>query len=250
MLGVPGIVTSSSTIRGRSSAAISIASSASPASATTSRSSSASRIRRSPPRTSAWSSASTTLIGTSASSADTITAADSKPAAPPPLARRLTVSRECRCARSGSDVSGARAIRPDTRREESTVKYVILIHSNPQPWGHPTGDYVAEFQALPKQQRDAMMADFKALLGELSEQGELIGGEALADPAGSRLYRWESGKPLATDGPYSEAKEHLAGFFLIDVDSHERAEELAAKFAGPGDTVELRPTMWPGGDDQ
>jgi len=130
------------------------------------------------------------------------------------------------------------------------VKYVILIHSNPQPWGHPTGDYVAEFQALPKQQRDAMMADFKALLGELSEQGELIGGEALADPAGSRLYRWESGKPLATDGPYSEAKEHLAGFFLIDVDSHERAEELAAKFAGPGDTVELRPTMWPGGDDQ
>ena len=95
-----------------------------------------------------------------------------------------------------------------------------------------------------------MKADFEALLGELSEQGELIGGEALADPASSRLYRWESGKPLATDGPYSEAKEHLAGFFLIDVDSHERAEELAAKFAGPGDTVELRPTMWPGGDDQ
>ena len=130
------------------------------------------------------------------------------------------------------------------------MKYVILIHSNPQPWGHPTGDYVAEFQALPKEQRDAMMADFEALLGELSEQGELIGGEALADPAGSRLYRWESGKALATDGPYSEAKEHLAGFFLIDVASHERAEELAAKFAGPGDTVELRPTMWPGGDDQ
>jgi hypothetical protein len=130
------------------------------------------------------------------------------------------------------------------------VKYVILIHSNPQPWGHPTGDYVAEFQALPKEQRDAMMADFQALLGELSEQGELIGGEALADPAGSRLYRWESGKPLATDGPYSEAKEHLAGFFLIDVANHERAEELASKFAGPGDTVELRPAMWPGGDDQ
>ena len=130
------------------------------------------------------------------------------------------------------------------------MKYVILIHSNPQPWGHPTGDYVAEFQTLPKEQRDAMMADFEALLGELSEQGELIGGEALADPAGSRLYRWEGGKPLATDGPYSEAKEHLAGFFLIDVAGHERAEEIAARFAGPGDTVELRPTMWPGGDDQ
>ena len=130
------------------------------------------------------------------------------------------------------------------------MKYVILIHSNPQPWGHPTGDYVAEFQALPQEQRDAMSADFEALLTELSQSGELLGGEALADPAASRLYRWETGRPLATDGPYTEAKEHLAGFFLIDVSNHERAEELAAKFAGPGDTVELRPTMWPGGDDQ
>ena len=129
------------------------------------------------------------------------------------------------------------------------MKYVILIHSNPQPWGHPTGNFVAEFQALPEEQRDAMNADFEALLGEMSEQGELLGGEALADPCSSRLYRWETGRPLATDGPYSESKEHLAGFFLIDVESRERAEELAARFASPGDTVELRPTMRPGGDD-
>ena len=131
------------------------------------------------------------------------------------------------------------------------MKYVILIHSNPQPWGHPTGDFVPEFQALPQEQRDTMMAEFEAMLTELSERGELLTGEALGDPSTSRLYRWgDGGRPLATDGPYSEAKEHLAGFFLIDVESHERAEELAAKFSGPGDTVELRPTMWPGGDDQ
>ena len=130
------------------------------------------------------------------------------------------------------------------------MKYVILIHSNPQPWGHPTADYVAEFQALPKEQRDAMYADFEAMLGELSANGELLGGQALADPSGARLYRWEAGEPLATDGPYSESKEHLAGFFEIDVESRERAEALAARFAGPGDTVELRPTMRPGGDDQ
>ena len=54
---------------------------------------------------------------------------------------------------------------------------------------------------------------------ELSERGELLGGEALGDPASARLYRWDDGEPLATDGPYSEAKEHLAGFFLIDVES-------------------------------
>jgi hypothetical protein len=130
------------------------------------------------------------------------------------------------------------------------VKYVVLIHSNPRPWGHPTGDYTEAFQALPREQRAAMTADFERLLEELSERGELLGGEALGDAANARLYRWEDGSPLATDGPYSEAKEHLAGFFLIDVESQERAEEVAAQFAGPGDTVELRATMWPGGDDQ
>lgn len=123
------------------------------------------------------------------------------------------------------------------------MKYVILIHSNPQPWGHPTGDYLAENLALPAEQREALGAEFDAVLDELSERGELVGGEALADPASARLYRWEAGRPLVTDGPYAEAKEHLAGFFLIDVESQERAEEVVAHFSGPGETVELRPTM-------
>lgn len=130
------------------------------------------------------------------------------------------------------------------------MKYVILIHSNPQPWGHPTGDYVAENVALPADQRAAMNADFEALLTEINERGELVAAEALGDPASSTLYRWETGKPLATDGPYPEAKEHLAGFFLVDVETPERAQELARRFSGPGETIELRPTMWPGGDDQ
>jgi hypothetical protein len=129
------------------------------------------------------------------------------------------------------------------------VKYVILIHSNPQPWGHPTGDFVAEHQALPADQRKTLNDEFEAVLTELSERGELVGGEALADPAGARLYRWEAGEPLVTDGPYAEAKEHLAGFFLIDVESQERAEEVVRHFSGPGETVELRATMTVGGED-
>ncbi|WP_063004495.1 YciI family protein [Nocardia salmonicida] len=123
------------------------------------------------------------------------------------------------------------------------MKYVILIHSNPQPWGHPTGDYLPEFQALPAAERDRITADFEALLGEMSERGELVSGAALGAPESSRLYRWDDGKPLATDGPYSEAKEHLAGFFLIDVEDLARAEEIAEQFAGPGETVELRSIM-------
>lgn len=128
------------------------------------------------------------------------------------------------------------------------MKYVILIHSNPQPWGHPTGDYLAEFQALPKAQQEKMTADFETLLGDLQERGELLGGEALGDAAASKLYRWKAGEPTSSDGPYAETKEHLAGFFTIDVDSPERAEDIAAKFAGPGETVELRPIMVFGND--
>lgn len=129
------------------------------------------------------------------------------------------------------------------------MKYVIMIHSNPQPWGHPTGDYVAEHQDLPQEQRDQMNKEFDALLEQMHADGELLGGEALGDPRTAKLYRWD-GDALATDGPYSESKEHLAGFFLVDVESQQRAEEIASKFAGPGETIELRPTMWPGGDDQ
>ena len=128
------------------------------------------------------------------------------------------------------------------------MKFVILIHSNPQPWGHPTIAYTDAGRAIPAHERAEMDKEFEALLEELSAAGELLGGEALADPVSSTLYRWAEGKPVTTDGPYAESKEHLAGFFLIDVDSRERAEEIVAKFAGPGDTVELRPAMWPGGD--
>ncbi|MGI5498967.1 YciI family protein [Lentzea sp. CA-135723] len=130
------------------------------------------------------------------------------------------------------------------------MKYVIMIHSNPQPWGHPTSDYLPDYQAMPKEQLARLNAEFESMLTELQSNGELLGGEALGAPESSRLYRWSDGKPLVTDGPYAEAKEHLAGFFLIDVDSQERAEEIATRFSGPGETVELRPAMWPGGSDQ
>ncbi|MGH3366219.1 MAG: YciI family protein, partial [Nocardioidaceae bacterium] len=101
----------------------------------------------------------------------------------------------------------------------------------------------------PQEERDRLNREFEAMLEQMRANGELVGGEALGDPATSKLFRWEGG-PLVTDGPYSEFKEHLAGFFLIDVETRERAEEICHKFAGPGETVELRPAMWPGGDDQ
>lgn len=120
------------------------------------------------------------------------------------------------------------------------MKYVVLIHSNPQPWGHPTSEFLAAHQELPAEERERLNAEFESVMTEMSASGELVGGSALGDPTEARLFRWEQGKTLATDGPYAEAKEHFAGFFLLDVASRERAEALAARFAGPGETVELR----------
>ncbi|MEJ7800187.1 MAG: YciI family protein [Ilumatobacter sp.] len=130
------------------------------------------------------------------------------------------------------------------------MKFVILIHSNPQPWGHPTGDFNAEFQKLPAEERERMDAEFEDLLSALTSSGELLMGEALADPASASTFRWADGEPIATDGPFAESKEQFAGFFMIDVADRARAEEIAARFASPGDVIELRPAMWPGGDDQ
>lgn len=131
------------------------------------------------------------------------------------------------------------------------MKYVILIHSNPDPWGHPTSRFTAEGRALSEEWHDETDRQFDALLAEISASGEFVVAEALAAPETSTVYTWtEQGGPLATDGPYAEAKEQLAGFFLIDCESPERAREIAEQFAGPGGTVELRPAMWAGSDDQ
>ena len=60
------------------------------------------------------------------------------------------------------------------------MKFVILVHSTPQPWGHPTGDFVAAHQALPAQQREQMERDFEQLLTEMQEAGELASNTLVA----------------------------------------------------------------------
>ena len=129
------------------------------------------------------------------------------------------------------------------------MKYVILIHSNPQPWGHPTQLLTDEGRAQSQEYHDSSERDFEALMEELSANGEFVFAEALADPASSTLYAWNPDGHVATDGPYAETKEQLAGFFVVECATRARAEEVAAHFAQPGGTVELRPAMWGDGDD-
>lgn len=120
------------------------------------------------------------------------------------------------------------------------MKYVILIHANPQPWGHPVEEFMPEFQAMSADERTRHQKEFENLMGEYGHA--IVGGETLADPADGAVYHWRDGTAAAADGPYAETKEHLVGFFLIDVPTREQAEEFASRLGGPGKVVELRPT--------
>jgi hypothetical protein len=117
-----------------------------------------------------------------------------------------------------------------------TVKYVILIYSNPESreiWAN-----------IPADQRRTGLEVYEALNAELEASGELIVTEALVEPASAKRVSVSEGRTVTSDGPFPEAKELLGGFYLIDCDSEERAVEVAARIpeAQLG-LVELRPVM-------
>jgi hypothetical protein len=119
-----------------------------------------------------------------------------------------------------------------------------MIYSNPTSWGHPIFLRTREASEMTDDERAEMTREFETLLAEISESGELVGAQALADPIISRTVRVRDGRALVTDGPFVEAKEHMAGYFVVDCATRERAEQIAARFpdarfAG----VEVRPLM-------
>lgn len=111
------------------------------------------------------------------------------------------------------------------------MRYMLMMHA---PRGK--GDY---------QVSDWSSEDFKAHIAfmhrinqELTASGEWVGGEGLAAPGEARIVRaGKGGAPAVTDGPFAEAKEFLAGFWIVEVDDAQRAHEIAARISaapGPG----------------
>lgn len=87
---------------------------------------------------------------------------------------------------------------------------------------------------------------------ELKAAGEFVIGEGLASPGEARIVRASSkGVPVVSDGPFAESKEFLAGFWILDVESVQRAYDIAGKISaapGPGGAplnmaVEVRQVM-------
>src|SRR3954468_2920924 len=98
------------------------------------------------------------------------------------------------------------------------MRYLLLIYSNPENWEHPMYSRDPGFLAMSEDERAELTRQAEALHKEITESGELVVGAALADPMTTRTMRVRDGVPAATDGPYLEAKEHLAGYFVVDCD--------------------------------
>lgn len=113
------------------------------------------------------------------------------------------------------------------------MKYLLVLHLNPEV-----------MDELTEEDRQAIFSGHEEFIAAVQKSGELLGTVALAEPAKSAVVRVRNGAPIVTDGPYLEAKEFLAGYYLVECESRERAHELAAmlpdaKIDGLG--IEVRP---------
>lgn len=124
------------------------------------------------------------------------------------------------------------------------MKYMLMMNVP-----HGNGDYAVSNWS--PDELKAHIAFMNSLNKELKSAGELVSGEGLASPGEAKLVRvGKNGQP-ATDGVFPETKEYLAGFWIVDVESPERAYEIAAKVSsapGPGGKplvipVEVRQVM-------
>ena len=111
------------------------------------------------------------------------------------------------------------------------MKYMLIIYGNQELWN-----------SIDPAEQQRMFAAFDAFNKKHYASGELLGAYGVADVAATKLVRVRDGQPAVTDGPYLETKEYLASWYLLDVDSEQRALEIAAELP----SAVFQPTeVWP-----
>ena len=122
------------------------------------------------------------------------------------------------------------------------MKYILMVNTMRAEQGVPN---------WPRGDLRAHIAFMKKLNQDLHESGELVSAEGLSFPDLAKLVRaGKDGTPI-TDGVFPESKEFLAGFWIVDVETPERAYAIAAQASaapGPGGAplnmpIEVRPVM-------
>jgi hypothetical protein len=126
------------------------------------------------------------------------------------------------------------------------MKYLLLKHYR----GAPDAVNNVSMDKWTPDEVSAHMQFMRDFGDRLQASGELVDAQALA-PEGAWVQYGGEGRPPVTDGPFAETKDLIAGWYVIDVDSYERAVELAGELsAAPGaggkpihEWLEVRPFM-------
>ncbi|ARX81771.1 MULTISPECIES: YciI family protein [Streptomyces] len=135
------------------------------------------------------------------------------------------------------------------------MKYLVMVQGSQADYEAMSGKASEHSPAWSEQELQAMFAFMGNLNNDLSESGELIDGQGLTEPAQTRHVSVDdNGRPVITDGPYSETKEVLAGYWVLECENLERVTEIAKRInecpapaGSPNPTVVIR-TIQEGGD--
>jgi hypothetical protein len=107
------------------------------------------------------------------------------------------------------------------------MKYILMMQGKKADWD--------EFVKWSKADLQASMAFMRAFTQQLKDLGVFVATYGLASPDQAKVVRAGGNGEPVTDGVFPEAKEFLAGFWIIDVESPEQAYQIAARAsAGPG----------------
>jgi hypothetical protein len=110
------------------------------------------------------------------------------------------------------------------------MKYALLINDLPAP-----------FEGMDQGQIAALMQEY----ADITQSPGIYGGQQLMPISTATTVRVVDGDVLLTDGPFSEAKEYLGGFYLLEADNLDSAVEVARRIpaARTGGSVEIRPLV-------
>ena len=115
------------------------------------------------------------------------------------------------------------------------MKYMILLYGSQQDYDALTGKQVPGKPAWGAQDFAAMGAFMAEFTNGLAEAGELVETRGLTAPVHARRIVLTDGVPVVTDGPYAETQEVLAGYWVVDCESFDRATQIAARLSNcPG----------------
>lgn len=110
------------------------------------------------------------------------------------------------------------------------MKYMLMLLGTQADYDAMSGTGSPGAPAWGADEREAMLQHMGALNDDLVASGEWVDGQGLSEPTQARLIAADAdGRPVVSDGPYGEAKEVLAGYWVVDCESPDRAYEIAAR---------------------